>query len=125
MARRLVPARPTNWPESVMAGNDTGQRHRAGGEAPGAANGWPELPPGARPTWPAGADSGGQQFLVWPETMWWPDNHYQTTVVCCPDSNLQPSELTATTQIWLLEKKTISLCPYFSFSLIGRPERAI
>ena len=60
MARRLVPARPTNWPESVMAGNDTGQRHRAGGEAPGAANGWPELPPGA--AWPAGADSGRQQF---------------------------------------------------------------
>ena len=65
MARRLVPARPTNWPESVMAGNDTRQRHRAGGEAPGAANGWPELPPGAAwqwPAWPAGADSGRQQF---------------------------------------------------------------
>ena len=44
MAGRLVPARPTNWPGWVMAGNDTGQRHRAGGGfgAPGAANGWPE-----------------------------------------------------------------------------------
>ena len=91
MARRLVPARPTNWPESVMAGNDTGQRHRAGGEAPGAANGWPELPPGAAwqwPAWPAGADSGRQQFpgvardlLVARQSL--PDH---------TDTNLQPSE---------------------------------
>ena len=80
MARRLVPARPTNWPESVMASNDTGQRHRAGGEAPGATYGWPELPPGAAwqwpLAWPAGADSGrSNSFLVWPEISFWPDNH--------------------------------------------------
>ena len=114
MARRLVPARPPNWPESVMAGNDTGHRRAGGGR--------PQVPPVDGLNCHLGLGQPGQLVLIlagnssWcgRQAIWWPDNHYQTTVVCCSDANLQPSELAATTYM-----TSISLFPYFSFSQLG------
>ena len=96
-----------------MASNDTGQqRHRAGGgseeEAPGASNGWPELPPGA--SWPEPGQlvlilAAGNSFLVWPE-IWWPDNHYQTTVLCSPYTPIYNHLKLLQPHLWLPQTPT-------------------
>ena len=93
-----------------MAGNDTGQRHRrAGGRRP-------QVPPMDGLNCHLGPGQPGQLVLILagatvPGVICWPDNHYQTTVVRWLDTNLQSSELTATTYM-ASGKEKISLFPY-------------